>query len=158
MIKLKIRLFFLLLLACVLTILPLPHIIAGFKPPWVLLFILYVQFYLPQYFNISILLFVGVCLDVLLSTALGEHAFALILTTWLAASKVRRFNFFSILQQMMLVGLFCFVYQWTVFLMDAYMGHSNGLLMVVGAAFLGLLFWPFIRLLGESTLCYDPRL
>lgn len=158
MMTLKIRLFFLLLLASVLTILPLPHVIAGFKPPWVLLFVLYIQFYLPQYFNVAILFFVGLCLDVLLSTALGEHAVALILTTWFAASKVRRFNFFSILQQMMLVGLFCLVYQGIIFLMDAYMGYRHGLLVGVGAASLGLLFWPFMRLLGESTLCYDDRL
>lgn len=158
MMKLKIRLFFLLILACMLTILPLPQAIAGFKPPWVLLLILYIQFYLPQYFNPSILLFLGVCLDVLLSTALGEHAFAFILTTWFAAGKVRRFNFFSISQQMMLVGLFCLFYQGIIFLMGAFMGHSNEFFMVVGSAFLGLLFWPFMRLLGESTLCYDPRL
>lgn len=157
MMKIKVRLFFLLLLAMILSILPLPHIIAGFKPPWVLLFILYIQFYLPQYFTVSILFFIGLCLDVLLSTTLGEHALALILTTWLASSKVRRFHFFSIQQQMLLIGLFCIFYQGLMFLMDAYMGYRHELFVSMIAASLGLLFWPFMRLLGESTLCYDDR-
>ena len=141
---LNIRLFFALFIVFVLTILPLPEMAMGLRPPWVLMFVLYIQFFLPNYFNITLLFFLGLCLDVLLSTVIGEHAFALLLTTLFAAGKARRFNFFSVIQQMMMVALFCLLYQLIIFLIDAFLGYNNGPWLVVGTALLGMLFWPLI--------------
>ena len=152
MITLNIRLFSALLIAFVLTILPRPEMLMGFRPPWVLIFVLYIQLYLPNYFNIMLLFFLGLCLDVLLSTVIGEHAFALLFTTWFVAGKARRFNFFSMGQQMVLVALFCLVYQSIIFLIDSLLGYNNGLLMVVGTALLSMLFWPWMRVLADGAL------
>lgn len=142
---LNLRLMFALLVAFVLTILPLPVMMMGFRPPWILILVLYVQFFLPNYFNITLLLFLGLCLDVLLSTVIGEHAFALILTTWFASGKARRFNFFSMVQQMMVVALCCLVYQLIIFLIDAFLGYNTGLWMVIGTALLSMFFWPWVE-------------
>jgi rod shape-determining protein MreD len=141
---LNIRLFLALIIALTLTILPLPDVMMGIKPLWVLMLVLYVQFFLPHYFNITLLFFLGLCLDVLLSTVIGEHAFALLLTTWFAAGKARRFNFFAMLQQMMLVALYCLIYQLIVFLIDAFLGYNNGLWIVVGTVSLSTFFWPWV--------------
>ena len=145
MMTLNLRLMFALLVAFVLTILPLPVMMMGFRPPWILILVLYVQFFLPNYFNITLLLFLGLCLDVLLSTVIGEHAFALILTTWFASGKARRFNFFSMVQQMMVVALCCLVYQLIIFLIDAFLGYNTGLWMVIGTALLSMFFWPWVE-------------
>ena len=145
MMTLNLRLIFALLVAFVLTILPLPVMMMGFRPPWILILVLYVQFFLPNYFNITLLLFLGLCLDVLLSTVIGEHAFALILTTWFASGKARRFNFFSMVQQMMVVALCCLVYQLIIFLIDAFLGYNTGLWMVIGTALLSMFFWPWVE-------------
>ena len=51
---LPLRLVLALLLALMLTVLPLPELLAGFRPPWLLLLILYVQFFLPSYFNVTV--------------------------------------------------------------------------------------------------------
>ena len=155
---LNIRLFFALFIALVLTIIPLPMLIMGFRPPWVLIFVLYIQFYLPNYFNIAVLLLLGLCLDVLLSTAIGEHPFALILTTWIASGKARRFSFFSMGQQMMLVAVLCLLYELIIYFLDALMGYSTNLWMVAGTTLISLFFWPCARVLAENTLCYDSRL
>lgn len=149
MTTLTLRLFLLLFIALVLTIIPLPDMIVGFRPPWILLFVLYIQFFLPNYFNISWLFFLGLCLDVLLSTVIGEHAFALVLLTWFATGKSRRFVFFSMSQQMMLVGFFCLVYQLIIFLIDAFLGYNNGLARVAGTAFISMLFWPWLRMVFD---------
>ncbi len=117
----------------------------GFRPPWIMLFVLYIQFFLPNYFNMTSLFILGLCLDVLLSTVIGEHPFALLLTTWFAAGKARRFNFFSMGKQMLLVGLFCLLYQLIIFLIDAFLGYSPRLWMVVVSALFSLLFWPWVR-------------
>lgn len=152
MITLNIRLFLALFISFVLTILPLPEMVIGFRPPWILLFVLYVQFFLPHYFNVTLLLFIGLCIDVLLSTVIGEHAFALLLTTWLAAGKARRFGFFSLIQQMMLIALLCLVYQLIIFFIDAFLGYHNGVWTFSGAVVLSMLFWPWLRVLADGSL------
>ncbi|MDA9272277.1 rod shape-determining protein MreD [bacterium] len=154
MITLNARLLLALLMVLVLTILPLPTFIANFRPPWVLLLVLYVQFFLPSYFRVTGVFFLGLCLDVLLSTVIGEHAFALLLTSWLAADKTRRFNFFSTIQQMLLLSLFCLVYQFMIYLLDASLGYNYGIISALEAALFGMLFWPWLKLLADHTLFY----
>jgi len=152
MIHFKIRLLLTLLVVLALSILPLPGLISGFRPPWVLLFVLYIQFYMPNYFKLSFLFLIGLCLDVLLSTIIGEHALALLLTTWLATSKSRRFNFFPIGQQMLLILMFCLIYQFIIFLVDAFLGYYYPPLMVICSAMMSMILWPWVKLLTESLL------
>ena len=152
MMTLNVRLIFALFIAFVLTVLPVPGVLAGFRPPWILILALYVRFFLPNYFNITLLFFLGLCLDVLLSTVIGEHGFALLLTTWFASGKARRFNFFSIIQQVMVVGLCCLVYQLSIFLIDAFLGYNNGTWMVVGTVLLSMCVWPWVVWALTSSL------
>ena len=124
----------------------------GFRPPVILLLVLYIQYFLPQYFNTTALLLIGLCMDVLLSTVIGEHAFALLLTTWIASGKARRFAFFSMGQQIMLISILCFIYQLSIFLIDAFLGYHNGTWGMAGAALLSMLAWPWIRIFADSAL------
>lgn len=152
MITLHLRLFLSLFLVFVLTIIPLPALVMGFRPPWILLFVLYIQFFLPNYFNIALLFILGLCMDVLLSTVIGEHSFALLLTTWLSGGKARRFNFFSLFQQMMLVALYCLIYQLSILIIEAFLGYHNGIVIGAGAVVLSMFLWPWVRMLADSSL------
>ena len=149
---LNFRFLFAVLLALALTIIPLPEVLAVFRPPWVLMFVLYVQFFLPRYFRVTWVFLLGLSLDVLLVSVIGEHAFALLLTSCLAASKMRRFHFFSIAQQMILIALFCMVYQFIIVLIDVSLGYSNSALFAVGTVLVTMIFWPWIKLLADNTL------
>lgn len=148
---LPIRLLMAFVAALTLSILPIPQMISAIRPPWVLLLVLYIEYFLPGKFKIMTLLVVGLVLDVLLSTVIGEHSFALLFVTWIASSKSRRFQFFSMLQQICLIGFFCFVYQLSISLLDALFSFNYSLLMPFGSALFGMLVWPWIRLLGDST-------
>ena len=152
MMTLNSRLCLAFILVFILTILPLPQPVMGFRPPWILLVVLYIQFYLPNYFNMTVLFILGLCIDVLLSTVIGEHAFALVLTTWFAAGKCRRINFFSIVQQMMLLMALCVIYQLVVFLIEAFCGYHNNPWTMTGAALFSMMLWPWMRILGDTTL------
>lgn len=150
--SLNLRLIIAIILAFVLTILPLPDLLVGLRPPWVLMLVLYLQYYLPDHFNISLLVIIGLMLDVLLATVIGEHAFALCFVSWIASNKARRFSFFSIGQQMGLIGFFCLLYQVLILTIDAFLGFHIGFLMSVGSALISVLFWPWVRLLADDTL------
>lgn len=150
--NLRIRLMVGFILALILSILPLPGLISEFRPPWILLLVLYIEYFLPGNFNQTALLFVGLLLDVLLATVIGEHSFALLLVTWIASSKSRRFQFFSMMQQIFLIGFFCLLYQTIISLLTALLGFNYSMIAPIGSAVVGMFVWPWIRLLGEDTL------
>lgn len=149
-IRLKLLIAF--IVALVLSILPMPQLVSAFRPPWILLLILYIEYFIPGKFHITTLLLVGLVLDVLLSTVIGEHSFALLLVTWLASTRSRRFQFFSMMQQITLIGLYCFIYQFIISMTDALLAFNYSLLMPVASALLSMFIWPWIRLLGDSSL------
>ena len=138
--------------ALILSILPLPELISAFRPPWVLLMVLYIEYFLPGNFKLTTLLLIGLLMDVLLSTVIGEHSFALLLVTWIASSKSRRFRFFSMMQQICLIGFFCLLYQSVISFIHASLGFNYSSLMPIASALLSMILWPWIRLLGDGTL------
>lgn len=152
--NLRLRLIAGFIFVLILSILPIPELISSFRPPWVLLLVLYIEYFLPGNFKLTTLLVVGLVLDVLLSTVIGEHSFALLFVTWIATSKSRRFQFFSMMQQIFLIGFFCLLYQSVISLIDAMLGFNYSMLAPFGSALMGMFFWPWIRLLGDDTLLF----
>jgi len=152
MIHLRLRLALAFIIALILSILPMPELLSPFRPPWVLLLVLYIEYFLPGNFKLTSLILVGLLLDVLLATVIGEHSFALLLVTWIASTKSRRFQFFSMMQQIILIGFFCFLYQLVISLTAILLGFNYSLLVPLVSAMLGMFLWPWIRLLGEDTL------
>jgi rod shape-determining protein MreD len=157
MMTLNIRLCIALFLVLVLSIIPMPDVMLPFRPPWVLLLVLYIQVYLPNYYTALLLFVLGLCLDVLLATLIGVHSFALLLTTWIAAGKLRRFIFFSMAQQMLMVGVFCICYESIIVFIEAFIGFHNNVWLIPGTVLLSICLWPWIRVLADNALCYDPR-
>jgi rod shape-determining protein MreD len=150
--NLRLRLVLGFIIALILSIIPMPELIKDFRPPWVLLLVLYIEYFLPGNFNQFTLLFVGLLLDVLLATVIGEHSFALLLVTWIASNKSRRFQFFSMMQQIFLIGFFCLLYQAMITLISVLLGFHYNVLTPLASAGVGIFLWPWIRLLGENLL------
>lgn len=152
--SIRLRLFASFILALVLSILPLPSFMSAFRPPWILLLVLYIEYFVSERFNLITLLLLGLLLDVLLSSVIGEHSFALVLIAWLASTKSRRFQWFSMMQQLVLIGFFCLSYQLLISFIDALLGFHYNWYTPFASAFIGVLLWPWIRLLGEDLLLY----
>lgn len=145
--NLNVRIFLALLVALILTIIPIPNLFSNFRPPCVLLVVLYIQFFLPRYFHLFKIVILGLCLDGLLSTILGEHILALVITSWIASSRVSRFHIFSLSQQMALIIMLGFIYQFIIYLIELYQGYNNTLPMVLGTTLVTMLVWPWVNLL-----------
>lgn len=151
--SINLRFFIALLMSLVLTIIPLPHLLVNFRPPWVMLLILYLQFFLPGLFSMSLVIIMGLILDVLLSTVLGEHIFALTFVCWIASNKSRRFSLFSMEQQMALIGAFALLYELLILVTDACFGYRVGFMLpLIGTSLVSVLLWPWIRLLADDSL------
>lgn len=148
--NLKMRLAVAIFIALVLTILPMPVLFHGCKPAYLLLVVFYLQFYLPKYFNLIFIYFLSFLLDVLLATIIGEHALALFLTTWFAADRTRRFVFFPISQQILMIFLLSTIYQLTIFMIDSFLGNNYQFINLIGNVFLTTLLWPWFKILADS--------
>lgn len=149
-IRLKLLLAF--IVALVFSILPMPQFVSAFRPPWILLLVLYIEYFIPGKFHITTLFLVGLVLDVLQSTVIGEHSLALLLVTWIASTRSRRFQFFSMMQQIILIGIFCFLYQAIITGSHALLDFNYSLITPFASALLSMFIWPWIRLLGDGSL------
>lgn len=147
------RLSLIALFSLILSILPWPEFLQGANPPWVLLLLIYLQCYNPRCFSLSLLFILGFGLDLLLSTTLGEHALALTLVCWFFALKMKRFYFYSLEQQMLILGLFCGFYQLILSLIDLSLGFNfSSLLSIFFSLVASLLAWPWLRWILDAIL------
>lgn len=151
MTSLHLRMVVAFLLVIILTIVPLPAFLSGVRPPWVLLFFIYLIFYRPDFFNLGMLFILGIMMDVLLSTVMGEHVFALLAATWVATSKQRRFSHSPLGHQLIGVGLISFIYQLVLFCIDGFFGYSTPFLQVIMVTILSMIVWPWLRLFADEA-------
>lgn len=152
MILLMPRFLLLLSISFALAIIPVPEFLSLLRPSWTFILILYIQFFMPSYFNVGAVFIIGICLDVLLATTLGQHAFAILLTTWLAANKVRRFTFFSLAQQMIAIGFLCLIYHLLLVLMDAFLGYHYDFWQSFIQSLITVLLWPWLKVIADMIL------
>jgi rod shape-determining protein MreD len=155
MMSINIKLLLTLIVCLILTIIPIKETFHFLRPAFILMLVLYVQCCLPSYFRVMWVFVLGLCLDAFSATVMGEHAFALILTTWIATNVQRSFEHFSMLQQMLIILLFCMVYQFTIYTVDAFFGVTTNLFFVFVSSFVSMLIWPWLRFLLNSNEVFE---
>lgn len=148
----SIRLLSLMVLAFIFTIISLPEQLSIFRPLWVLLLMLYLQFMLPNVFHLSMVILFGLTLDALGASPMGQHAFALALVAWCASGRARRFKFFSMPQQIVWVFVLCLIYQLTLCLINYILGYPFSLWNLIIPISMSTLIWLPTRQCAEHWL------
>jgi rod shape-determining protein MreD len=132
------------LVAYVLAVLPLPAWLQWGRPEWVALTLIYWCIALPQRVGIATGLLLGVGLDVLEGSLLGQNALALIAVALLSLILYQRLRVYSLWQQagvvFMLVGINQLICQWVQNLEDIRALPRLFLL----PAFSSALLWPVV--------------
>jgi rod shape-determining protein MreD len=90
-------------LALLLSAIPLPGAIAFFKPFWIALILIYWAIEAPDYLGLGFAFLLGLALDVLSGTLLGEHALRLVFVVYIVGRFQRRLRFYPIWQQALFV-------------------------------------------------------
>ncbi|PSJ40126.1 rod shape-determining protein MreD [Zobellella taiwanensis] len=136
-----------LLLALILSILPLPELIAPFRPDWLLVTLIYWSIALPHRANVGTAFVAGLMLDLLLGSVLGVHALALVIPVYLAASQFQRMRNYSVWQQSFVVGALAMLNKlvifWTAYLNSEVQLDYHYFWSIVSS----MVFWPWIFLL-----------
>ena len=103
------------LVALVLTIVPLPIGLKPLWPDWAAMVVIYWAIALPHRVSIGVAWLVGFLLDILLGTVLGVHAVSLAIVIFGVSSNFQRVRNFSVWQQSVVVGAFLILYHFLVF-------------------------------------------
>ncbi|MGH8581718.1 MAG: rod shape-determining protein MreD [Gammaproteobacteria bacterium] len=94
-----------LLLAFLLSALPFPPWASAWQPAWVALAVVFWCMVLPERVGILSAWALGLVLDALKGTLLGQHAAALAIAAYLTVAYNRRLRVFPLFQQSLFVGL-----------------------------------------------------
>lgn len=132
------------LVAYVLAVISLPPWLQWARPEWVALTLIYWCIALPQRVGITTGLVLGVGLDVLEGSVLGQHAFALVVVALLSLILYQRLRVYSLWQQagvvFMLVGINQLICQWV----QNVEGVSALPRLFLLPAFSSALLWPLV--------------
>lgn len=140
-----------LILGMVLAVLPLPHSVPpemGFvRPDWVAMILAYWIMALPHRLGILSAWFVGVVMDVLLGSLIGQHALSYIVIAYVTLNLYQRLRMFSVWQQALVMFAMLGLNQLINFWVESIAGLSDWSLWYLMPAVSGALLWPWVFLL-----------
>ncbi len=133
-----------LLVALVLTLLPLPPWAAPYRPDWVALVLIYWCLALPERVSVGISWSMGLLLDGLSGTLIGQHALGLSVMAFLTAKLHQRIRLFPIWQQSLTVMLLLAMNQMMVLWVNGILGRPPHSWLYWAPSLIGLLLWPWV--------------
>lgn len=136
-----------LLLALIVSIMPMPLSLDIFRPDWVLIVMLYWVIALPTKVNVITAGVMGFILDVLLGSILGVHMAAMAIATYIAAVNYQKIRNFSLWQQALIVGVLTALYHLIVFWFQRFLTDIVFLPSYLYPVGTSIILWPWIFLL-----------
>ncbi len=133
-----------LLVALVLTILPLPDWAQIYRPNWMALALIYWSMALPKRVGLWVTFFSGLILDTSMGTLLGQHTLALILIVTINMNFFLRIRVLALAQQAGYVFFLLLINQIVIVWVEGLLGRPTSFTAFFGAPFIGMLIWPWL--------------
>lgn len=137
--------------ALILAVLPLPDSIVAFRPDWVAVVLLYWSLIEPRRYGLLSAFWLGIVLDTLSGSLLGQHSLALLLIVYLSQRLYLRIRTFPASQVATLVIVLLALYQLVLFLIDGYAGRDVPLIERWAPVVTGGLLWLLVLVGVERT-------
>lgn len=132
------------LLALLISILPLPNWLQLIWPQWLLLILIYWVLAYPYQLNLGIAWLLGLLLDGLYGTLLGEHALAFTVVAYIAYRLHRQIRMFPILQQALCMFFLVLIYQGLLVWIQGMLGLLTNVYLFWLSALTSMLLWPWL--------------
>lgn len=127
--------------ALILTIVPLPDAVAPFRPDWVAVVLIYWSLIEPRRYGLFTAFWLGLVVDTLSGTLLGQHSLALLVVVYLSQRFYFRIRAFPASQVATVVIALLAVYQFLLFWIDGAAGRDVPLLERLGPVLTGGALW-----------------
>lgn len=149
------------IVALILAVFPLPEWAQWLRPPWVLLFLIYWTLAAPQRVGFFTAWVLGIIVDVLTGTLLGEHALVFVLVSYFILRFHSRLRHFYFWQQLLFIFILVLGHQFVLFWVQGMIGELPSSGMYWMAPFSSLVAWPIIifilsRYQGRVTQLNSP--
>lgn len=132
------------LAAFMLTAMPLPDWALPWRPAWIAMVLVYWCMALPERVGVITGWVIGLILDVMHGSILGQHAFGLAFVAYMVLQYHQRLRVFRLLQQSLVIGSIVFVYLLTMLWIYNLLGSvSYSFSYLFGAVTTGIL-WPWV--------------
>lgn len=135
---------FTLCLAMMLTILPLPNWSIWLRPQWVLLVVIYWCLAVPERISVGVAWCIGLLLDVLQGTLLGQHALALAVVAYFTVKFHPRIRLFPIWQKTVIVFFLSLIYMGLLYWVQGVMGVLPSAWEFWIPAVTSAILWPWV--------------
>lgn len=136
-----------LLMALVLAMLPMPDWTIWLRPAWVLMVLIYWAMNVPLRVSIGTAWFVGLIVDLLNGTLLGEHALAYTAVIYVVSRMHIRLRMYPMLQQGLSVGMFVLTYQFIIYCIQGFIGDLPSSRLYWLSSLTSMLLWPWLFVL-----------
>lgn len=130
--------------AFILTLLPMPDWTAWLRPTWILLVLIYWTMEVPYRVNVGIAWFVGILVDVLNGTLLGEHAFGYIIVIYIVSRIHSRLRMFPLSQQGLSIFFLVLLYQAIIYCIQGFIGSLPQGWFYWAPAATSMILWPWV--------------
>lgn len=130
-----------LLLMLALAVVPLPDVVAPFRPDWVAVVLVFWALAAPRRFSLMTAFWMGIALDLLTGALLGQHALALVLVVYLAERFHLRLRAFPVSQLAVTVLLLLAIYEFMLFWVDGVAGRTVPLIERWAPPLTGTVAW-----------------
>lgn len=135
------------ILALILTILPLPDWARLYRPQWYTLVLIYWAMASPQRVGVGIGWVVGLVVDVITGTLLGQHALALSLIAYITHKMHQRLRLFPLWQQSLTVLVLLLIEKLLDLWIMGAISQPAPSLMFWAPPLVGMLLWPWIHII-----------
>jgi len=132
------------ILAIAFEVMPLPEALQAFRPPLVMMILIYWTMMWPQRVGVGIAFCIGICLDILHGQLLGQNALALIVVTYLTLRFHLQIRIFPLWQLTMTVFALLTFNALLQLLVEGLAGLSPSGFMRWTQVLTGTLLWPFV--------------
>jgi rod shape-determining protein MreD len=132
------------ILALILSVVPLPDTLDASRPDLLLLLVIYWSLSAPRIAGLLFAWLCGLAIDLLKGTLLGQHALAFLLIGFLTHKLQLRMRLFPIYHQTLTVFMMLAVYQFLVFWIDGIIGQPVTTWMRWLPVFTGAVLWPLL--------------
>lgn len=130
--------------ALLLTAMPLPDWATAWRPAWVAMVLVYWCMALPERVGVGIAWLLGLLIDVLKGTLLGQHAAGLCIVALITVKHHRRIRVFPLAQQALFVGFMLTLYLLPTLWVSGMMGLPPQGAISWFPILTSILLWPWL--------------
>jgi len=136
-----------LIIALILTLLPMPGVTVWMRPAWVLMVLIFWAMTMPDIVNIGTAWLAGLVVDLLTGTMLGEHALAYTVVIFFVSHMHLRLIMYPLFQQAICILFFTMGYQFLIYSIQGVIGEPPATRLYWLSSLTSMFLWPWLFIL-----------